>query len=231
MAKLSDKIKLGSAAAKVEAQISPGEDNAESLLNSGVKAVKQRKKKEIEVPKKVPKVPEEVPNSLFEELGVTEKKEPEEQGEKWPKTYEETCEYEIRHAHEMGYPEPDFDFRKIYHKGQHMWFVRVHEKLGEKEMIEVILNTIYPRMIVAVQPKAFCHCIGYNMQEQLFDSKYEAQQYYDSVKVSNRYAEEGEKKRKKKQDNDDDYEDEDDMPSSQESLEALMNGKEIEDDE
>lgn len=219
MAKLSDKIDLSGALkqAGIAVGFEPAqEDPVESLLESGVKAHKGRKKKEKESqPSPEAKAAEE--NSLFAELIP---KEPDgKQEEKWPKTYEETCEYDLRRAHERGYPDPDFDFRRMYAKGQRMWFVRILAPLGEKEIIEVILGTIYPRTIVAVQPKAFCHCIGYNMRDQLFNTPREAQDYYDSVQVSSRYKTERPMKR---QEDDDDY-DEDGIQSSQESLDVLMN--------
>lgn len=220
MAKLSDKIDLSSALK--EAGIAVGSEEpqeetpVESLLNSGVKAHKERKKKQ---EKKAPETEAAEENSLFAELIPKEEKPDGKQEEKWPKTYEETCEYDLRRAHEKGWPDPDFDFRKIYSKGQRMWFVRILAALGEKEIIEVVLNTIYPRMIVAVQPKAFCHCIGYSMQDQLFYNQKDAQQFYDTVQVSSRYKAERPMKRK----DDDEYDEEDDMPSSTESLDALMN--------
>ena len=221
MAKLSNKIDLSKAVKNADVIVDTSGSVTESspvdsLLNSGVKAHKERKKKEKNQSSLEEKATEE--NSLFAELIPKEEKPDGKQEEKWPKSYEETCEYEIRHAHEAGLPEPDFDFRQTYTKGQRMWFVRILSALGEKEVIEVVLNTIYPRMIVAVQPKAFCHCIGYNMRDQLFYNPKDAAQYCDSIEVTPKYKLERPTRRK----GNDDYEEDDDMPSSQESLEELM---------
>lgn len=221
MAKLSDKIDLSKAVQKAGAEFTP--DTTGSMAEYGgnlptiitgemIKKKPEKKKKD----KPEPPVQNQEDNSLFNEL-IPKEEEP--FVEKWPKTYEETCEYELRRAHEKGYPDPDFDFRKMYVKGQHKWFVRIQAALGEKEVIEVILNTIYPRMIVAVQPKAFCHCIGYNMQHQLFDNQRDAKAFYDTVQVSSRYKTERPMKRQE----DDEYDEDDGDAAPTESLEELMN--------
>lgn len=226
MGKLSDKIDLGDAVQEAISKMNGAESDAvESLLDSGVKATKKRSR-EKPVKDKFEPGTEDVPieeNSLFAELIPQEKQEDVPQEEKWPKTYEETCEYDLRRAHEMGYEDPDFDFRQEYVKGQHLWFVRVHVSLGIKELLEVVVQTVYPRTIIAVQPKAFCHCIGYKMQHQIFRSQSEALAYYESVKVSTRYMDEKPKKKRKGEDDDEDADDEVD---TSESYEMMMKGRE-----
>lgn len=229
MAKLSDKIDLSKAMQEAQAEFiidSSGSmaepvNPVEALLNSGVKAHKERTKKQEYQKTSERKAVEE--NSLFAELLPKEEEKPAEQkGEKWPKTYEETCEYELRRAHQEGWEDPDFDFRKTYAKGQHLWYVRILSSLGEKEMFETIVQTVYPRTIILAQPKAFCHCVGYKMRDQLFYTQMEAAQFFETVKVSSRYKTEH-PMRRKDDDADDGY-DEDDEQSSQKSLEELMNG-------
>lgn len=213
MAKLSDKINLSGAVAKAKtATSSESEENiVDSLLNSGVKANKKRREKK----EKPEPIVEE--NSLFAELIPQENKEKEPK-EKWPKTYEEMCEYELRNAHEKNYPEPDFDFRTMFEKGQMKWFVRVLEPLGEKELLHIKIRTVYPRMLIATEEKTpICHCIGYNMRDQVFDTEYEAQSFFDTIKVSKKYSVDPIKIKSYE------YEDEDsDMSVSEEDYNELM---------
>lgn len=215
MAKLSDKINLSKAVQKANIATDSGQEEnpVEELLNAGVKASRKRrsKKKEESVP-----APVTEENSLFAELLPQETPE-QPQGEKWPKTYDEMCEYELRKAQERNLPEPDFDFRGMYAKGQKVWFVRVLGPLGEKEMLHVTIRTVYPRMLIVVEQKAYCHCVGYNMRDQIFDTEYHAQAYFDTVKVSKKYSTEPVRVKSYE------YEDEDsDMSTSQEAYEELM---------
>lgn len=205
MGKLSEKINLSDAVEKALKAQQPEviSDTSGSMNESGtVTVIKGNDIKE---------------NSLFAEFLPQKKPEVK---EKKPMNLEEFCEYELEQAKLMGKPEPDFDFRNEYFKGQKVYFVRIIESLGEKSVIELVLRTIYPRMMVGSEQKTGCHCIGYNMRDQVFLTQKDAAAYYDSVQITPKYV------RSKK--SDDDYEEEDDSASSQESLEALMNEKEAE---
>lgn len=72
-------------------------------------------------------------------------------------------------------------------------------------------------MLIVVEEKAYCHCVGYNMRDQIFNTEYQAQAYFDTVKVSKKYSTEPVKAKPYE------YEDEDsDMSTSQEAYEELM---------
>lgn len=215
MAKLSDKINLSKAVQKANIATDSGQEEnpVEELLNAGVKASRKRRSKKKEESAPTPTTEE---NSLFAELLPQETSE-QSQEEKWPKTYDEMCEYELRKAKEKNLSEPDFDFRGTYAKGQKVWFVRILDPLGEKEMLHVSIRTVYPRMLIVVEEKAYCHCVGYNMRDQIFNTEYQAQAYFDTVKVSKKYSTEPVKTKQYE------YEDEDsNMSTSQEAYEELM---------
>ena len=130
-------------------------------------------------------------NSLFDSLAVSGKEE-----EVRPKNHEEFCELEIKKAHEKDLPDPDFDFRNYYEKGQTVWYVRVQERLGEKETIKVFLRTIYPRTLIGSEEKSCCHCIGYQERNQVFETPREAEAYSKSLVIAPKYTEEPKSKSK-----------------------------------
>lgn len=160
------------------------------LLDSGVEAHQKRKGKG-----KKSKAKEEPIQPDFEE-------------ESRPKTHEEFCERELEKARERNLPEPDFDFRNFYEKGQIVFFVRVLSKLGIKEVKKLYLRSIYPRMMVGSEDKAGCHCIGYNERDQVFLTPRDADAYFKTVEVSSEYAEEPKSGRKGRKGAVDDPEDE-----------------------
>lgn len=112
--------------------------------------------------------------------------------------HDEFCQWELEKAKLKGVPEPEFDFRNHYEKGQIAYFVRVMPTLGEKEVVKVILRTIYPRLMVGSEEKGCCHCIGYNDRDKVFLTPRDADIYYKSIKVTSKYGSEEPKSRRKK---------------------------------
>jgi hypothetical protein len=123
--------------------------------------------------------------------------------------HDEFCQWELEKAKLKGVPEPEFDFRNHYEKGQIAYFVRVMPALGEKEVVKVILRTIYPRLMVGSEEKGCCHCIGYNDRDKVFLTPRDADIYYKSIKVTSKYdSEEPKSRRKKNYSTDEDAEEE-----------------------
>lgn len=203
MGKISNKVSKGLGAAIVEAQAKMNgnvSDDVETLLNSGAEAQKKRKRRtkaEIEVDKQA-EITEE--NSLFEALDLPDDPNEEDNRPEWEKrnarNHDEFCQWELEKAQLKGLPEPDFDFRNIYEKGDIVFYVRIIELLGEKEVKKVFLRTIYPRMMVGSEEKACCHCIGYNERDRIFRTPKEADDYCKAFKLSSKYASEETKQRK-----------------------------------
>ena len=224
MGKISGEVSKGLGAAIAEVQeklgITPVTENSsvipEDLLNSGVKAKRKRRTKaEMEAARQEAN---SEGNSLFESLVASGKEE-----EVRPKNHEEFCELELKKAHEKGLPDPDFDFRSFYEKGQTAYYVRVQERLGEKEIIKVFLRTIYPRTMIGSEEKSCCHCIGYHERDRVFDTPREAQAFYDSITIASKYAEEPKSERKKRRGAVDDLEEENGDYQLNTSLEEIMN--------
>lgn len=136
--------------------------NPEELLNSGVKAKNKRTKINNEE------------NSLFESLNVSNDS---------PKTYEEVCENDLNLAKEKQLPEPDFDYRNFYEKGDIIYYVQYHSTLNEKTIHKLYIRTIYPRMIVGTAEKGYCHCINYNERNNLFKSLIDANNFSNSIEL------------------------------------------------
>jgi hypothetical protein len=198
MGKISNEVSkgLGAAIAEIKAKINGDIDSNESevevLLNSGAEAQKKRKRRtkaEIEAEK-------QTDNSLFESLNLEDNR-PE-----WEKrsayNHDEFCEWELAKAKLKGLPEPDFDFRNLYAKGSTIYYVSVLEPLGVKELKKLYLRTVYPRMLIGVEEKGFCQCIGYCGRDKVFLTLLEADAYYQSIEVVSKYDSEEPKSRCKK---------------------------------
>lgn len=159
-------------------------DEVETLLNSGVEAQKKRKRRskaEIEAAKQ----------AEANELDISEEEDNRPEWEKRSaKNLEEFCEWELEKAKLKGLPEPEFDFRDYYEKGQIVFFVRVVEELGEKEIKKLCLRTIYPRMVVGSEEKAACFCIGYNDRDRIFLTPRDADVYSESIQLTPKYTSE-----------------------------------------
>ena len=196
MGKISGEVSkgLGSAIAESKAKLNCNEDgirkeDTEALLNSGVEAQKKRKKRS--------KAKSDEENSLIKSLIPEDDGRPE-----WEKrsaiNHDEFCEWELEKAKLKGVPEPDFDFRSYYEKGETVWFVRVLGALGDKEIRKLYLRTIYPRLIIGSEAKTGCQCIGYNERDLIFRNYKDAEKCYKSIKLTSKYSsEEPENKRKR----------------------------------
>lgn len=121
-------------------------------------------------------------------------------------THEEFCEKELQEAREKGWEDPDFDYRKIYRKGQQIFYVRVYNSpyLKEKHIVPAKIREIYPRTVIGVEPSSQCVCIDYKRRDMIFLTQYEAQQCYNSINLPE------EKYRKVRiKDEDEDYDEDD----------------------
>lgn len=79
---------------------------------------------------------------------------------------------------------PGFDFNNYYKKGQKIYYVRVCERLGIKELMELKIRTIYPKMIVACEDKKATQCIGPDTQDMIYTDRYSAVEAYNNIKIT-----------------------------------------------
>ncbi len=78
---------------------------------------------------------------------------------------------------------PGFDFNDYYEKGQKIFYIRLIEKLGIKELLELKIRTIYPKMIIACEEKSCTQCIGPYAKDLIFTDRQTAVEVYDSIDV------------------------------------------------
>ena len=234
MGKISGKVSkgLGAAIAEAQAKLSgsvaeaegfPGDHTVEALLNSGAENQKKRKRRtkaEMEAARQAEAVKED--NSLFEAFDIPDEDDDRPEWEKRRAVdHEEFCAWELEKAKLKGVPDPDFDFRSFYEKGQSIYFVRILQSLGEKEVKKLILRSIYPRMMVGSEEKGACQCIGYNERDQIFLIPRDANAYAQSLNLTPKYtSEEPKSGRKRAKDTDEEVEEVNSLDEAYTSLEG-----------
>ena len=98
-------------------------------------------------------------------------------------TIDEFVDKEILLAHMKGYPEPDFDYRKLYKKGDKLFFLRVIPSLGIKEILPLTVQTVFARSVVAFEPKSMCYVIPYKKRDWIFKTRSEATKKAETISV------------------------------------------------
>lgn len=190
MSKISEKVSGNLAGAIQEAQnrITGGKKtvlesmDVNDLLNAGIEAMNERE--EENKPKKKRK--------------SSKSDEPKE----WPSnpilTHDKFCEQELRKAHEEGKPDPDFDFRESFNRGDRIYFVRIYNMfIKGMQLLKLKVRTVYPRMMVCVEEKAMCHCIGKNEVDQIFRNERDARAFMQTLSLPDIAEEEKSKKKRK----------------------------------
>ena len=64
-------------------------------------------------------------------------------------TTDEVAEQMIKNAINKHLPEPDFDYRKEYAKGQIVWFLDYNKVCNTVDLLELKINTVYSRVLIA----------------------------------------------------------------------------------
>ena len=84
---------------------------------------------------------------------------------------------------------PGFDFSKTYTKGQVIYYVNVNKIIGEKELMDLKIRTVYPKMLVCCTEKSYTQCIGPDSADFIFLSRYEAIDCYNNTIVQQKVFE------------------------------------------
>lgn len=105
------------------------------------------------------------------------------------KTMDEICEEQIQKAKDRNLPNPDFDFRNSYSKGQIIYYVETNELVGSKKMLELKISSVYPRAIIAYEDMGMAHTIGFEDDEMIFLDRRDAESVYESTTVENKLEE------------------------------------------
>ena len=121
----------------------------------------------------------------------------------WPEyheNHEQFCEWEIEKAHIYDKTDPDFDYRGLYDKGDHIYFVRHSKQYNQKRLYDLKIRTIYPRELIGMLEDGSCQVIGMNEKNQIFDDIKLATSFYKSIQAESDedYDENTGKKRRKR---------------------------------
>lgn len=103
-------------------------------------------------------------------------------------THKEFCEAFLRKAHDKGYPDPDFDYRHEYFKGQKVYYAYANILTGEKTSIPLTVRTIYPRSMVLIEEQGMCRCVGYEDKDNIFLTITEANDRLDDIVVKAKFG-------------------------------------------
>lgn len=105
------------------------------------------------------------------------------------KTVEEICEEQIQRAKDKGLPNPDFDYREVYSKGQIIYYIETNELCGTKKLLELKISSVYPRAVIAFEDMGMGHTIGVESEEFIFLDRREAESIYNTIVVENKLEE------------------------------------------
>lgn len=103
-------------------------------------------------------------------------------------TTDKIAEKEKQNAIDKNFPDPYFDFREYYSKGQEIYYAYINDFIGEKENIKLKIRTVYARTLIGYEENACCHMIGYKNKEQIFQTKSEAEAFLKTIKVTPKYG-------------------------------------------
>ena len=97
-------------------------------------------------------------------------------------TTDEVAEQMIKNAINKHLPEPDFDYRKEYAKGQIIWFLDYNKVCNTVDLLELKINTVYSRVLIAYIDNGEARCIDYGLRDFIFTTPNEAETMYKQYK-------------------------------------------------
>lgn len=97
-------------------------------------------------------------------------------------TTDEVAEQMIKNAVNKHLPEPDFDYRKEYAKGQIIWFLDYNKVCNTVDLLELKINTVYSRVLIAYIDNGEARCIDYGLRDFIFTTPSEAETMYKQYK-------------------------------------------------
>ena len=97
-------------------------------------------------------------------------------------TTDEVAEQMIKNAVNRHFPEPDFDYRKEYAKGQIIWFLDYNKVCNTVDLLELKINTVYSRVLIAYIDNGEARCIDYGLRDFIFTTPSEAETTYKQYK-------------------------------------------------
>ena len=97
-------------------------------------------------------------------------------------TTDEVAEQMIKNAINKHLSEPDFDYRKEYAKSQIIWFLDYNKVCNTVDLLELKINTVYSRVLIAYIDNGEARCIDYGLRDFIFTTPNEAETMYKQYK-------------------------------------------------
>lgn len=89
----------------------------------------------------------------------------------------------IEKAKERGDENWEHDFRNDYEQGQKIYYVEINELCHTKEVLELIVGTVYSKVMICWVDRGESHSIGVEDADKIFREEKEARKYYAKVRV------------------------------------------------
>ena len=89
----------------------------------------------------------------------------------------------IEKAKERGDENWEHDFRNDYEQGQKIYYVEINELCHTKEVLELIVGTVYSKIMICWVDRGESHSIGVEDADKIFREEKEARKYYAKVRV------------------------------------------------
>lgn len=89
----------------------------------------------------------------------------------------------IEKAKERGDENWEHDFRNDYEQGQKIYYVEINELCHTKEVLELIVGTVYSKVMICWVDRGESHSIGVEDADKIFREEKEARKYYTKVRV------------------------------------------------
>ena len=70
------------------------------------------------------------------------------------------------------------DFDKLYSKGDIIYYVH-EDVLNKKEIKQLKVSTIYPKILIAFEDRGMAQCIDYKDRDKIFADEYGARRYLE----------------------------------------------------
>lgn len=84
------------------------------------------------------------------------------------KTSDQVSDEMIQKAIDNNYDDPYFDFRIDYEKGQKIWYVDYNKICNTVELMELVLNTVYSRVMIGYVDNGEARDIPYAQRDLVF---------------------------------------------------------------
>lgn len=70
--------------------------------------------------------------------------------------------------------DPYFNFGECYVRGDTLYYIYVNDLMRKKELLQLTVRTIYPKVLIAQDKNAQCYCISVEENERIFNQKEDA---------------------------------------------------------